>query len=296
MSGRESPAIRCHDDIDLFREAVNFTAAQTAFAARLIEKDYFCSVLLDYLAVTDGSLVFKGGTCLTKVYAGFYRLSEDLDFAISTAVDASRSERRRRADGVKTAVAALPAAVPCFRVAEPVTGANNSTQYVGVVAYASLLNRQEETIRIEVGLREPLLTPLESGSAGTILLDPVSHEPMVAPIRPGCMSKAEALSEKFRAALSRREVAIRDFYDIDYAVRKLGLQPQDEKMVRLVGKKLDVPGNDPVDVSKERLAALRQQLEPQLKTVLREGDFREFDLDRAFRVVAQMAKRLGEHR
>ena len=296
MSGRESPAIRCHDDIDLFREAVNFTAAQTAFAARLIEKDYFCSVLLDYLAVTDGSLVFKGGTCLTKVYAGFYRLSEDLDFAISTAVDASRSERRRRADGVKTAVAALPAAVPCFRVAEPVTGANNSTQYVGVVAYASLLNRQEETIRIEVGLREPLLTPLESGSAGTILLDPVSHKPMVAPIRPGCMSKAEALSEKFRAALSRREVAIRDFYDIDYAVRKLGLQPQDEKMVRLVGKKLDVPGNDPVDVSKERLAALRQQLEPQLKTVLREGDFREFDLDRAFRVVAQMAKRLGEHR
>ena len=294
MSGRESPVIRCHEDVDLFREAVNFTAAETAFSTRLIEKDYFCSVLLEYLAVTDGLLVFKGGTCLTKVYAGFYRLSEDLDFAISTAVDASRAERSRRADRVKKAVAALPAALPGFRVVEPVTGANNSTQYTGVVAYASLLSRQQETIKIEVGLREPLLIPVESGPAGTILLDPVSHKPMVAPIRPRCMSKAEAFAEKFRAALSRREVAIRDFYDIDYAVRKLGLQPRGEEMIRLVKKKLNVPGNEPVDVSQDRLAALRQQLEPQLKLVLRAGDFREFDLNRAFRVVAEMAKRQAE--
>src|SRR3972149_5946169 len=99
MSRCESPAIRCHEDVALFREAVNFTAAETAFPPRLIEKDYFCSVLLEYLAVTESSLVFKGGTCLTKVYAGFYRLSEDLDFAISTSVDASRRERRRRGGG-----------------------------------------------------------------------------------------------------------------------------------------------------------------------------------------------------
>lgn len=34
MSGRESLAIRCHEDVDLFREAVNFTAAETAFSGR----------------------------------------------------------------------------------------------------------------------------------------------------------------------------------------------------------------------------------------------------------------------
>jgi predicted nucleotidyltransferase component of viral defense system len=295
MSGRESPAIRCHEDVDLFREAVNFTAAETAFAARLIEKDYFCSVLLEYLAARDGSLVFKGGTCLTKIYAGFYRLSEDLDFAIPTAVDASRAERSGRAAGVKEAVSALPAALPSFRVVEPVKGADNSTQYIGVVAYASLLSRQEETIKIEVSLREPLLKPVEYGPAATLLLNPVSHGPMVAPIRPRSISQVEAFAEKFRAALTRPEVAIRDFFDIDYAIRKLGRQPQDREMVRLVKNKLAVPGNEPADVSEERLAALRQQLEPQLKPVLRERDLREFDLERAFRAVAEMAKRLGEH-
>jgi predicted nucleotidyltransferase component of viral defense system len=42
-------------------------------------------VLLEYLAAVDEALVFKGGTCLAKVYADFYRLSEDLDFVIPMA-------------------------------------------------------------------------------------------------------------------------------------------------------------------------------------------------------------------
>ena len=42
--------IRLHEDPDLFREAVNYTAACTGFVARLIEKDYFCSIVLQRLA------------------------------------------------------------------------------------------------------------------------------------------------------------------------------------------------------------------------------------------------------
>jgi len=67
----------------MFLEAVNFTTAQTGFSPRLIEKDYFCTVLLQYLA-TSGVLVFKGGTCMAKVHAEFYRLSEDLERAFRT--------------------------------------------------------------------------------------------------------------------------------------------------------------------------------------------------------------------
>jgi predicted nucleotidyltransferase component of viral defense system len=81
--------IKFHEDPVLFLDAVNLTVAETAFTARLIEKDYFCSVLLEHLAaVSGGHLVFKGGTCLAKVHTAFYRLSEDLDFVIPTPVDA----------------------------------------------------------------------------------------------------------------------------------------------------------------------------------------------------------------
>jgi prepilin-type N-terminal cleavage/methylation domain-containing protein len=49
MSQPEPVPIRLHEDAGLFREAVGFTAAETTFVPRLIEKDYFCTVLLAYL-------------------------------------------------------------------------------------------------------------------------------------------------------------------------------------------------------------------------------------------------------
>ena len=293
MTRPEPLSVRFHEDPALFREAVNFTAAQTQFAPRLIEKDYFCTALLECLARADAALVFKGGTCLAKVHADFYRLSEDLDFIIPMPTDASRSQRSSRASGLKDAIHALPRQLPVFRMIQALTGADSSKQYIASMGYTSLLSRQEETIKIEVGLREPLLTPAVSGPARTILLDPVSGQPLLKPISVNCLSRTEAFAEKFRAALSRREAAIRDFYDIDYAVRKLGVQPLDAGLVALVKQKLAVPGNGPVDVSGPRLAALRQQLEAQLKPVLRAMDFAQFDLDRAFQIVAGMSAKVA---
>ena len=89
------PSIRLHEDVAMFREALSFTAARTAFPAALIEKDYFCTVLLAYLGAVAGEHVFKGGTCLAKVYGEFYRLSEDMDFAIPMPPESSRAERSR---------------------------------------------------------------------------------------------------------------------------------------------------------------------------------------------------------
>jgi hypothetical protein len=217
MNRHKSEIARLQEDPDFFRAAVNFTARRTAFAARLIEKDYFCSVLLEFLASASEALVFKGGTCLAKVYAEFYRLSEDLDFVISTPIQAKRAERSKKAATLKQAMAELPRLLPAFSMIQPMTGANNSTQYVAVVGYKSLISEQQDTIKIEVGLREPLITTVHRGSARTILLDPVSDRPLLKPTSLRCISKIEAFAEKFRAALTRREVAIRDFYDIDYA-------------------------------------------------------------------------------
>ena len=292
MGQSEPAAIRLHEDVVLFREAIFFTAAETSFSPRLIEKDYFCTVMLAYLMAADAALVFKGGTCLAKVHAEFYRLSEDLDFVIPMPTDASRSARSSQMSVIKKAVHSLELQLPIFRVIQAMTGSNSSKQYIASAQYTSLLSRQDDTIKIEVALREPLLTPGVDGPARTLLLDPVSGQPILKPVVVRCISRVEAYAEKFRAALSRREAAIRDFYDLDHAVRKLGINPQDAPLVALVKQKLSVPGNEPVDISAPRLAALRQQLEPQLKPVLRDSDFAEFDLDRAFKIVAEMAAKV----
>jgi predicted nucleotidyltransferase component of viral defense system len=294
MTELEQTAITIHADIALFREAVNLTAAETRFAARLIEKDYFCTVLLAYLrGVVAEELVFKGGTCLAKVHADFYRLSEDLDFVIPVATDSSRAERRTLAAGLKKAVAELPDRVSSFSLVEPLVGANNSTQYVATLGYESVLSTEHGTIKIEVALREPLLTPAVDHPARSILINPISHQPMVPPAPVRCISKDEAFAEKFRAALTRREPAIRDFYDIDYAVRKLALAPEAPEMISLIRYKLAIPGSVAIDVSDQRLSALRKQIQPQLQPVLRDIDFSEFDLDRAFALVTKVAVRIG---
>src|SRR5688572_260263 len=144
------PSILIHEDPEFFRSAVTFTAATTGFQRRLIEKDYFCSVLLQYLAEANGSLIFKGGTCLAKVLVDFYRLSEDLDFVIPMAVESTRAERSRHAAPLKTAVNLLPQELPVFRLDKPLTGANNSTQYLAAVEYTSLVTGQMDTIKLEI--------------------------------------------------------------------------------------------------------------------------------------------------
>ena len=155
-----------------------------------------------------------------------------------------------------------------------------------------MLGQQNETIKVELSLREPLLMPVSNGSARTILRNPLTNKPMVMPLPVCSINKVEALAEKFRAALSRREPAIRDFYDIDYAVRNDRLRPDSPELIDQVKQKLAIPGNDLVNVSDQRLQELRRQVEPQLKPVLREKNFAGFDLDRAFAIGKAMADAL----
>jgi len=220
-------------------------------------------------------------------------LSEDLDFLIPTSTEASRAERSASAQRSKRAMAAIAASLPGLRVITPFMGANDSRQYAALIGYDTVVSPNPERIKVEVALREPLLAAPVNGEIRTLLLDPISGEPLVPPFRLRCIARREALAEKLRAALSRREVAIRDFYDVDHAVRELGLQPADADMIELVRQKLAVPGNAPVNVSPARLDALRQQLQAELRPVLRDVDFSRFDLDRALATVTDLALRVG---
>jgi predicted nucleotidyltransferase component of viral defense system len=281
--------IRAHEDAELFREAVNYTASQTGFMARLIEKDYFCTLLLGHMAAAPAA-VFKGGTCLAKVHADFYRLSEDMDFAVSIPSDAARSARRKLAEPIRRIVQSLPVT---FHVRVPMEGHNNSTQYNGTVVYTSPMDGHEEPIFLELSLREPLLMPAVQSQARTLLMDPIVGGPMIPPVPVSCIARLEAFAEKFRAALSRREVAIRDFFDLDHAVQKLRLRPSDAALAEMVCRKLAIPGNDPVNVTPARLTQLRAQIDARLRPVLRPDDFEVFDLDRAFELVMKMAKAIS---
>jgi len=71
-----------HQDKDKFRDLVDRAATLAGFYAPLMEKDYYLTFILSQISDLSADLIFKGGTCLNKIYYSYYRLSEDLDFSL----------------------------------------------------------------------------------------------------------------------------------------------------------------------------------------------------------------------
>ncbi len=283
-----------HQDTILFREAIRYTAASTGFGARLIEKDYYCSLILFALAAnTELPLVFKGGTCLAKVHAGFYRLSEDLDFLIPVEIGSKRSTKRGLIASTKNAVDLLHSDYPCFDILQPLRGANQSSQYLGALGYSSAIGSTAESIKLEISIREPLYEPINQGAVRTLLQHPGTEANAVMDFVVHTISLAEPYAEKFRAALTRPEVAVRDFFDIDYAMQSGIIQIENQQLVALVKRKLAVPGNLPVNISKERMQGLEAQITTRLRPVLRAKDYQAFEVRRAIDAVVQIARAVG---
>ncbi len=278
-----------HEDQGRFRNALMLTASETGFSERLIEKDYYCSLLLKDLAVLYGhGLVFKGGTCLSKVHADFFRLSEDLDFAVSVKPDVGRGERRRVIEPFKAHLAGIPARLPIFSEAAALTGQNLNKQYNGQLAYRSAVTGDYESIKIEISLREEFLHLCGEFPARTLLIDALTRTSALAPVTVRALSVREAYAEKTRAALTRRDPAIRDFFDLDNAIRKGLLQHVAPEFLNLVARKLAIT-DDPVDLSPARLEALSRQIETQLKPVLRTADYEQFVLERIVAILDEIA-------
>lgn len=194
---------------------------------------------------------------------------------------------------MKDHVDAIAAALPELVLRERLIGANSSTQYVAQLAYRSALHDGDGAVKVEIGLREPLLRPPVRGTVRTLLQNPVSGKPMAPVFEIPCLSLEETIAEKVRAALCRRVAAVRDYYDVDHAVERRGVRLEDPALLDLIRRKVAAPGNDPPDTSAARLRSLRPQVEAELAPVVRPSDLTAFDLDRAFATLSSVAAAIG---
>ena len=282
--------LQLHETPDAFRQALSFTEAESGFAQRLIEKDYYCSLILaDFEPLFAKGLVFKGGTSLSKVHAAFYRLSEDLDFAISIPATVRRSDRRRAVAPIRDHLEKLTERLRAVKIASPWNGHNISRQYDASLQYASAVTGENETVKVEVAVREPIIESTVSRVGRTLLRHPIPTEAPDANLSLCVLSLHETYAEKVRAALTRNPPAIRDIFDIADAVRAERLDLSEPRFLDLVRQKLAVPGNAAIDTSQTRRGLVTDQLETHLKPVLRRSDYAAFDIKRAFAEVEKLA-------
>ena len=271
-------------------EAIRETAKNSGFSESLIEKDYYCSLILkETFRSKDCNLTFKGGTLLNKVHAGFYRLSEDLDFSIDVKSEFSRKKRRALAHIAKKCVEDSARRLS-LNIIRPFKGRNESRSYNAAVEYYSVVFEDKMTVKIEFAVQENVLER-ENLMAQTLLMNPLTQNPVLPAFPVKGLSLKETYSEKIRTALSREKPAIRDIFDIHYAVKNHLIDIKD--MISMIKHKLNIL-NRTIDLSAKRKKEFLTQLQTNLKPVLRQKDFYEFDFEQAWKWLKILKKEISK--
>lgn len=231
-----------HNDKEEFLKILERTSAQTGFPLRLLEKDYYITVILSKVNELSKDLVFKGGTCLSKVYYFYYRLSEDLDFTLKLPADTST--RAMRSNAMKPIKEEIRTFLKNFGMSIgglDKAGHRESTQYIYYLDYDSVVLNKKESIKLEIGLRfNPILSTVIN-KVNHKFLHPFTNEPLFDAGSVNCLALKELVAEKLRAAATREVIAGRDFYDLGYLLRG-GFNFKDKELLSLFKKKLEEDG------------------------------------------------------
>jgi len=290
-----------HKNKDEFIKAIGRASKKKGFLFPLIEKDYYLTLIISRVFELSENLVFKGGTCLNKVYYEYYRLSEDLDFSmILPEYKATRSQRRKCIQPVRDKIEKFIEQFGMRLDDAGNPGRNESKQYVYYFVYQSALHEVEAKIKFEIGLRFNPFDTTKKRPVQHAFLHPFTGEPLFDGGQINCLSLNELIAEKLRAAAIREIIAPRDFYDIDFVLRnKFDLT--NKEVMTLFRKKLQEDDADTylgkyrnnLGRSDEEIKDMNSRIETELFDVLTPKERKNFDLSTALRRINKAMGAMG---
>jgi len=257
---------------DLCREA----AACERVQPQLIEKDFYLTRILWALGQSFGDrLLLKGGTLLSKVDLGFFRLSEDADLVLPGPPSRQKLTNARRMHRIRDVLKEIG----------PVVGSRPVPGWGALRQGDALLVAARLSVRVRAA-RHPArgFDTASSAAAARSRLGASSSPIRCRDVRAAkcfALDAAEARAEKVRAAFTRE--AVRDFYDLN-RLRESGADLSSSSFIGLVDEKLAelraLPMAKQGKHSAEREAATQMEagLTRDLPAVLR-MDAPGFDLD-----------------
>lgn len=222
------------------KELTDFISRKLDIPRRdLAEKDIILSKILFYLTQNAGffqNYAFKGGTCLTKCYLGYYRFSEDLDFTYLSQKDfigkSKNKLRKIMSDKINKLGELIEVIAKNLDLDFKIEKENKryfqfggSNAFVTFKIWYNSKELEKETfIKIQVNYLEKLNYPIKELNAGFIVpknlekdfsfIASEDAEILLNPIKIKAYDLKEILIEKVRAILTRRGIKARDFVDV----------------------------------------------------------------------------------
>jgi predicted nucleotidyltransferase component of viral defense system len=199
-----------------------------------IEKDYFQDVLLYHLYKKSNNFIFKGGTCLYKLY-NLPRFSEDLDFSILT--------QKNIKETIESVARELKAKIETKKT---------KTSFLFKLRFSGILT-QFNIVRIDVSLFNIVF--------GFEVKNYISPYIDIPPFSLRVLKLEEILAEKIHALIKRNNA--RDLYDLFFLLRFV--VPNEE----LIQKKLEIfKMKFYKEIVKRKIEEIKPKWEAELKPFL----------------------------
>jgi predicted nucleotidyltransferase component of viral defense system len=237
------------------KELTDFISTRLKIAGRdLIEKDIILSKILFHLMQDkffSQSYAFKGGTCLTKCYLGYYRFSEDMDFTYLNQKDFIGKSKNKLRETMSDKINQLGKLIETiakkldldFKLEKEnkryfqFGGSNAFVTFK--IWYNSIELGKETFVKIQVNHIEKLNYPIKELNVNFILSKNLEKDfsfiagedadVLLKPLKIKVYDLKEILIEKIRAILTRRGIKARDFVDVFLIVKKEKLNLNDFK-------------------------------------------------------------------
>lgn len=264
------------------------------FRLEIVEKDYYLTIILNNIeSHLSDKLVFKGGTLLNKIHLNYHRLSEDLDFVyFNNAELDTRGKRSRAITPIRENMPKFLKVLGLKSEKPEGEGFNNSTQYIFNILYPSFVSGKSESVKIEVALRQlPIDKPVKN-VIKHFFKNPFTGENLIPANKILSLSFNEAVAEKLKAAITRRDLAIRDYYDL-WHIAKAKFDFHNKKFLSIFRKKLKGEGykgdyRNNFGLDENGIKLLHNQVETDLMPVIRLRE--KFDLKKVFALFNKILK------
>jgi hypothetical protein len=167
--------MKLHENIDLFIDAIRFTAQKMNLKPEYVEKDYWVTYALFTIFNNEigKDTVFKGGTALSKCYNMVERFSEDIDLVVLRREGETDNKLKSKLKAVSTIVETVLPEVPIEGITHKM-GMNRKTAHAYNKEFKGDYGQVRDVIILEstwLGYYEPYTTKSIVSFVGQMMLD-----------------------------------------------------------------------------------------------------------------------------